>query len=233
MKMRRRSSSAEPSSLGPVGLNSKQLTGVFVAICLAFVLAPLGASAAGGLTKVLITDPTNNAQQAHVDASGNLQVGGTVNVGNTPNIDVANTPSVNAQQSGTWNVGITGTPAVSLSGTPTVASGDATTVLASGTLSVPLAFIGDAIDHADISSCRTVRLWVMVSSSFVANDIAYTVDATAGGTDFQLDVFQNSSAGGTDTRVYDLSGTAFTLRVQTFTILHTGTVTYALVCRAN
>lgn len=231
--MKRRSPFKEgPSSVGPSGLSSKQFAGMFVAVCLAFVLAPLGASAAGGLTKVLITDPTNNAQQAHVDASGNLQVGGTVNVGNTPSVNVANTPTVSAQQSGTWNVGISGTPTMSVSGTPAVTSADTTSVLASGTQSVFLAFVGKVIDHADISSCRTARLWVTASSAFVANDVGYTMQATAGSTDYPMDFFENSSTGGTDTRVYDLSGTAFTLTVQNLS-LHTGTVTYALVCRSS
>jgi hypothetical protein len=108
MKLRRSTADA-PKDLGfgpATQITGRQVATIVLVAMFVTLLIPLGASAAGGLSKVLITDPTNNTQQAHVDASGNLQVGGTVNVGNTP--------SVSAQQSGSWNVGITGTPTVGL-----------------------------------------------------------------------------------------------------------------------
>src|SRR5262249_59483557 len=75
-----------------------------MAMGVAVVLSPRGANAASMVSKVLITDPTNNAQQAHVDANGILHVGGTVIVGNTPNLQVGGT--VSSQQSGAWNVAL-------------------------------------------------------------------------------------------------------------------------------
>jgi len=72
------------------GFTTRQVTAMVVAVSLAVVLSPVGARAAS-LLGVVITDPAGT-NKAHVDASGNLQVGGTVN----------------AQQSGNWNVGLTG-----------------------------------------------------------------------------------------------------------------------------
>jgi hypothetical protein len=96
----------------PSGLTASQLTAIAVAFAFAAVLYPAGARASSALINAVITDPTNTSHQAHVDASGNLQVGGSVNVANTPNVNVANTPNVNVgnfpstqEVSGTVNVG--------------------------------------------------------------------------------------------------------------------------------
>lgn len=116
MKLRR-STTAAPKDWGfspATEITGRQVATIVLVAMFVSLLIPLGASAAGGLSKVLITDPTNTTQQAHVDATGNLQVGGTVNVGNSPTVNVGNTPTVTAQQSGSWNVGITGTPIVGI-----------------------------------------------------------------------------------------------------------------------
>ena len=87
------------------GFSTKQVTGMVVAMALAVLLYPAGARAANSLFGAVITDP-GGANKAKVDASGNLQVGGTVIVGNTPNlqvggtVNVGNTPGVNASESG-------------------------------------------------------------------------------------------------------------------------------------
>jgi hypothetical protein len=93
MRPRRSAGEARPAS----GFTSRQVTAVAVAVSLAFLLWPAGARASSALINAVVTDPagTNKAQ---VDASGNLQVGGTVG----------------AQQSGTWNVGFVGIPKVGI-----------------------------------------------------------------------------------------------------------------------
>jgi hypothetical protein len=88
------------------GFSTKQVTGMVVAMALAVLLYPAGARAANSLFGAVITDP-GGANKAKVDASGNLQVGGTVNVGNTPNVNVGNFPATtSASQSGNWTVGL-------------------------------------------------------------------------------------------------------------------------------
>jgi hypothetical protein len=115
MKLHRTSAAPKDWGFGPpTQITGRQVATIVLVAMFVSLLIPLGASAAGGLSKVLITDPTNTTQQAHVDATGNLQVGGTVNVGNSPTVNVGNTPTVTAQQSGSWNVGITGTPMVGI-----------------------------------------------------------------------------------------------------------------------
>lgn len=61
----------------------RQLTTFLVVLAVAFVLVPVGSWAAQ-VTQVFITDPTNQANRAHVDGSGNLLVRGGVNVNNLP-----------------------------------------------------------------------------------------------------------------------------------------------------
>jgi hypothetical protein len=74
--------------------SSRQVTIIVLAVVAAAILAPLGARATSiNAASVNVVDPVHPATQiAHVDPSGNLQVGGTVN----------------AAQSGTWNVGVSG-----------------------------------------------------------------------------------------------------------------------------
>jgi hypothetical protein len=79
------------------GPSARRVTAMFVAMALAFVLYPVGATAAGRLINAVITDP-GGANAAHVDADGGLQVGGTVD----------------ARQSGQWEMAIAGTPTVSV-----------------------------------------------------------------------------------------------------------------------
>jgi hypothetical protein len=92
------------------GVSVRQVTAVLLAVVLAFLVVPVGALAQPPAPKVFITDPGNNDNIAHVDGAGNLQVTGSLNVGNTP--------TVKAQQDGTWNVGITGTPTVDVGNFP-------------------------------------------------------------------------------------------------------------------
>jgi hypothetical protein len=96
MKLRRSTAAApKDSGFGPATqITLRQVATIVLAAMFVSLLIPLGASAAGGLSKVLITDPINTDNKAHVDASGNLQVGGTVNVGNSPTVNVGNTPTV-------------------------------------------------------------------------------------------------------------------------------------------
>jgi len=94
------------------GVRVRHIVAFATIAVLAVALSPIGADAAAGLSRVVIADPSTTSQQAHVDAAGNLQVGGTVSI--------AGSPTVGASQSGAWNVGLTGTPSVQLSGTPAV-----------------------------------------------------------------------------------------------------------------
>jgi len=68
-----------------------------VALCLTFVLVQFGTAVAVTFVNAIVTDPTNPAFQAHVDSSGNLQVGGTVGINpaaNAVTVDSATPVSV-------------------------------------------------------------------------------------------------------------------------------------------
>lgn len=56
-----------------------------VVLVLGMLLYPIGTNAASYLNTI-ISDPINRTQQARVDAVGNLQVGGTVNVAGSVNV---------------------------------------------------------------------------------------------------------------------------------------------------
>jgi hypothetical protein len=106
---RQRGRGSDPLLAGPT-FSTRQITAIVVAILLAVVLVPVGAQAAQ-VVSAIITDPAGT-NKAHVDASGNLQVGGTVNVGNTANVNVANTTSVQpAIPAGAFSVVLTTTGA--------------------------------------------------------------------------------------------------------------------------
>jgi hypothetical protein len=107
-RFRGRDRQAAPLTIGG-GLSIRRVTALFVAVVLAFLFVPVGA-VANAVPKVFIADPVNNANIAHVDSAGNLQVAGS--------LQVANTPTVKAQQDGTWNVGISGTPTVDVGNFP-------------------------------------------------------------------------------------------------------------------
>jgi hypothetical protein len=77
-----------PGELPGSGLTGRQLTAIALAFALAIVLLPVGA-AANAFISVFITDPTDTSHQARVDASGNLQVAGSVTVANAPKVQVA------------------------------------------------------------------------------------------------------------------------------------------------
>jgi hypothetical protein len=77
---------------------------------LAFLLVPVGSWAATSFPQVFITDPDAHDHKAHVDAAGNPQVMGDLNV--------ANTPTVDARQAGDWSVGIEGAPSVNVGNFP-------------------------------------------------------------------------------------------------------------------
>jgi hypothetical protein len=69
-------------------LSTRQITALVIAILTAVVLVPVGAQAAQ-VVNAIITDP-GGVNKAHVDASGNLQVGGTVGIdpsSNTVSVD--------------------------------------------------------------------------------------------------------------------------------------------------
>jgi hypothetical protein len=102
MKLRKRAS--DHHQIGMQGFSTRQVTALAVAFMVILVLLPVGARAANALINVVITDPTNVSRQAHVDASGNLQVTGAVSVANTPGVNVANTPDVNVANSGPLTV---------------------------------------------------------------------------------------------------------------------------------
>jgi hypothetical protein len=109
LAMRRRKGSRSSAALPfDQGFSTKQVTGMVVAMALAVVLYPAGVRAAQNLAGVVVTDP-GGTNKAKVDASGNLQVGGTVNLGGTPNVNVGNFPATtSASQSGNWTVGLSG-----------------------------------------------------------------------------------------------------------------------------
>jgi hypothetical protein len=74
----RRHECASDSVFAGPAFSTRQITAIVVAILLGLVLYPVGAKAAA-LLNVVITDP-GGASKAHVDASGHLQVGGTVGI---------------------------------------------------------------------------------------------------------------------------------------------------------
>ncbi len=79
--MRRRTRSRGTTDLlSGGGFTARQVTALVVAILLAVVLVPVGAQAAQ-VVSAIITDP-GGTNKARVDASGNLQIGGEVTVGN-------------------------------------------------------------------------------------------------------------------------------------------------------
>jgi hypothetical protein len=106
MKLRKRAS--DHHQIGMQGFSTRQVTALAVAFMMVLVLLPAGARAASALINVVITDPTNASRQAHVDASGNLQVTGGVNVANTPDVKVANSPDVNVANTPDVNVANSG-----------------------------------------------------------------------------------------------------------------------------
>lgn len=82
---RRRAPRTQQVGFGSTGaLTTRQLTGLVLALASIILLVPAGARAANAFLNVIITDPANSTRQAHVDASGNLKVAGSVDVGNTP-----------------------------------------------------------------------------------------------------------------------------------------------------
>jgi hypothetical protein len=98
------------SLLAGPAFSTRQITALVVAILLAVVLVPVGAQAAQ-VVSAIITDP-GGTNKAHVDANGNLQVGGTVDVGNMPSVTVANTATVQAAiPAGAFSVVLTTTGA--------------------------------------------------------------------------------------------------------------------------
>jgi hypothetical protein len=132
--------------------SGRDLVLVPLLVVLGMLLYPVGASAAAGLTRVLITDPTNTSQQAHVDASGHLQVGGTVG----------------AQQSGSWNVGIAGTPTVGI-------DSQANTVQLGNTLSDP--GVVDVVSGPFRNAVQVIDVVTVPSGLFGGNKTIYTVPA--------------------------------------------------------
>jgi hypothetical protein len=106
MKLRKRAS--EHHLIGNESFSTRQVTALALAFMVVVVLLPAGARAANALINVVITDPTNTSQQAHVDGSGNLQVAGNVSVANTPGVNVANTPGVNVANTPDVNVANSG-----------------------------------------------------------------------------------------------------------------------------
>src|SRR6266700_2524916 len=68
--------------LSSPGFTPRQVTAMAVAVLLAVVLVPVGAQAAQ-VVSAIITDPAGT-NKAHVDASGNLQVAGSVKLANAP-----------------------------------------------------------------------------------------------------------------------------------------------------
>jgi hypothetical protein len=102
--MKLKKTASDHHQIGTEGFSTRQVTALAVAFMVILVLLPVGARAANALINVVITDPTNVSRQAHVDASGNLQVTGAVSVANTPGVNVANTPDVNVANSGPLTV---------------------------------------------------------------------------------------------------------------------------------
>src|SRR5947209_3575410 len=84
---RRRSN---PVGLEAGGFTARQTMAMVVALCLAFVLLQFGTAAAVTFVNAIVTDPTNPSFQAHVDSSGNLQVGGSVGINPTSNVVTVN-----------------------------------------------------------------------------------------------------------------------------------------------
>jgi hypothetical protein len=240
---RRSEAPVEHTWLAPPGFTRGQLAAMFVALCLAVVLIPVGARAAS-LLNTVITDP-GGVNKAKVDASGSLQVGGTVSVAGTPSVTVANSPTVSAQQNGPWSVGIAGTPTVSVTGTPSVSvagtpgvnvantpmvtSGDATTALAYGDVqitSVKTTLFSDL----DVSANKDVRLSIVIHG-FSASDLAFTVTTSSpDNTSFIVDGFTGDLF---FSRLYEMPGQNLTVTVSTGNPQLNGSVSFLVTGRSN
>jgi hypothetical protein len=162
------------ASLGAAeGVSISRVIALFVAVILAFLFVPVGALA-NALPKVFIADPVNNDHVAHVDAAGNLQVAGSLNV--------ANTPTVKAQQDGPWNVGIAGTPTVDvIGGTVTAAPPVATT---SRHVSFTIAAGGK--DAQDVDPIRVSLITVVGGGDDDVTDEFESCCGSPVNTDFQI-----------------------------------------------
>jgi hypothetical protein len=91
-RLKRTPEHATDSFLPGSAFSTRQITAMVVAILLAVVLYPLGANAMAFMN-VIITDPTNTANQAHVDDHGDLHVAGNVGLTGTPMVGID--PSAN------------------------------------------------------------------------------------------------------------------------------------------
>jgi hypothetical protein len=88
----RRERAGDPLLAGG-SFSPRQITAIVLAVLLTVVLYPVGARAMA-LINVLITDPTNTANQAHVDGNGSLQVAGNVGLTGTPTVGLDPTANV-------------------------------------------------------------------------------------------------------------------------------------------
>jgi hypothetical protein len=90
MRRRIRKGRWDEAGLGTGGFSARQIMTMVVALSLTFVLLQFGTAAAVTFVNAIVTDPTNPSFQAHVDSSGNLQVGGTVGINPTSNVVTVN-----------------------------------------------------------------------------------------------------------------------------------------------